>query len=103
MRTKEFFLNNKEDIISLAYVPGQRIVVEVGAGNDVDGKFVVAPNQNYEQYLLDASNGLQAFEANAQIMAMIETFKNFCWDYVVEPTRIEVEQKRNSEATPGNQ
>ncbi len=101
MRRKEFFLNDQEDIIGLAYVPGQRIVVEVGAGNDVDGKFVVAPNQNYEQYIIDASNGLESFEANVQIMSMVQIFKNFCWDCVVQ-TRTEVEQKRNSEATPGN-
>lgn len=100
MRKKQFYLNDKEEIVGLVYVPGQRIIVEIGAGNDVDGEFVVAPNQNYEQYTLDVSNGLEAFEANAQIMAMVETFKNFCWDYVVAPTRTEVEAKRNTVALP---
>lgn len=100
MRKKEFYLNDKEEIVGLVYVPGQRIVVEVGAGNDVDGEFVVAPNQNYEQYVLDTSNGLEAFEANVQIMEMLELFKNFCWDFVVTPTRNEVESKRNTITLP---
>lgn len=98
MRNKQFYLNDKEEIVGLVYVPGQRIIVEIGAGNDVDGEFVVAPNQNYEQYTLDPSNGLEAFEANVQIMTMVETFKSYCWDFVVTPTRDEVEEKRNNVA-----
>lgn len=97
MRKKEFQLADQEDITSMVYTPGQRIIVEVGVGNKIDGKFVAAGSQNYEQYQLDMTTGLDRFEANAEIMAMVTTFKNFCWDYVVDPIRQDVESKRNAE------
>lgn len=104
MRTKAFFLNDKEDIVGMVYVPGQRIIIEVGMGNAINGKFAVAPNQNYEQYILDMSgglennepSGLEKFEANVQIMELVDRFKNYCWDNVVVPARLEIEKERNN-------
>lgn len=97
MRDKTFHFGKKEEIVTMLYSPGKRIIIEVGAGNNVNGQFEELPNQNYEQYTLDTETGLADFEANAEIIAMVETFKNYCWGAVVEPIRAEIEAKRNAD------
>ncbi|PTR04973.1 hypothetical protein C8R30_101170 [Nitrosomonas nitrosa] len=97
MRDKTFHFGKKEEIVTMLYSPSKRIIIEVGVGNNVNGNFEELPNQNYEQYTLDIETGLANFESNAEIMAMVETFKNYCWETVVNPIRVEIEARRNAD------
>jgi hypothetical protein len=94
MRQKTFIVAPLEDIVAIVYSPGKRIAVQVGMGNEVEGKFVELPEQNFETYELDISNGLELFEINPDVMGMIDQFKTYCWQSIIDPIRTNVEMER---------
>lgn len=94
MREKTFIASDIEDIVGIIYAPNKRLTIQIGIGEDIDGKFIETPEQNFEIYTVEYED-LDLFENDPEIALMISNLKTKLWN-VVDSTRDKILMERDA-------
>jgi hypothetical protein len=97
MREKTFIASTHEEIVGITYAPSKRLVIQVGVGQDLDGKFDETPEQNFENYIVE-NEELYRFENDPEIAPMINDLKLRLWA-VIDATRDKIMVERDAKKT----